>query len=45
MASALRQELRDRLTLARHAKRHGLRVARMFHLELAISARRMIRNA
>jgi hypothetical protein len=41
---ALRQEIRDRLSLARHAKRHGLRVARLWHVEQAAAARRKLRN-
>ena len=39
----LRQEIRDRLALARHARRHGLQVARRWHVELAIEARRQLR--
>jgi hypothetical protein len=41
---ALRQEIRDRLSLARHAKRRGLRVARLWHVEQAAAARRKLRN-
>lgn len=41
---ALRQEIRDRLWLARHAKSHGLRVARLWHVEQAADARRKLRN-
>jgi hypothetical protein len=44
LAAVLRDELRDRRALARHARRHGLRVARLFHLEIAIAARRRLRN-
>ena len=39
-----RQELRDRLALARHAKRHGLKVARLWHVENALYVRRQLRN-
>lgn len=43
-ATALRAEIRDRLALSRHARRLGLRVARRFHLEFALSARRSLRR-
>jgi hypothetical protein len=39
----LHQELRDRLALARHAKRRGLKIARVWHVELALDARRKLR--
>jgi hypothetical protein len=39
----LHQEIRDRLALARHAKRRGLKVARLWHVELALDARRQLR--
>lgn len=42
--NALRQELRDRLALARHAKRNRLRIARAWHLALALDARRKLRS-
>jgi hypothetical protein len=41
---ALRQEIADRLSLARHAKSRGLRVARIWHVEQAADARRKLRN-
>jgi hypothetical protein len=41
----LHQEIRDRLALARHARRHGLNIARRFHVELALAARAELRNA
>lgn len=40
----LHQELRDRLALARNAKRRGLMIARVWHVELALDARRQLRN-
>jgi len=40
----LHQEIRDRLALARHARRRGLQVARRWHVELALDARRELRN-
>ena len=40
----LHQEIRDRLALARHAKRHGLKVARFWHVQLAITARAELRH-
>ena len=39
----LHQEIRDRLSLARHAKSRGLRIARLWHVELALDARRQLR--
>ena len=39
----LRQELRDRLALARHARRMGRTIARCYHLALALDARRKLR--
>jgi hypothetical protein len=39
----LHEEIRDRRALARHAKRHGLKVARLWHVELALDARRQLR--
>jgi hypothetical protein len=39
----LHEEIRDRLALARHARRHGLRIARRWHVELALDARRQLR--
>ena len=39
----LHEEIRDRLALARHAKRRGLRIARLWHVELALDARRQLR--
>ena len=41
---ALRQEISDRLALAKHAKRRGLNVARLWQVELAAAARRKLRN-
>ena len=40
----LRQELRDRLALARHARRNNFRIARAWHLALALDARRKLRT-
>ena len=39
----LHQEIRDRRALARHARRHGLQVARRWHVECALDARRQLR--
>jgi hypothetical protein len=39
----LHEEIRYRRALARHAKRHGLKVARLWHVELALNARRQLR--
>jgi len=44
MSTDLHQEIRDRLALARHARRRGLQVARRWHVELALDARRQLRN-
>jgi len=41
--SALRDEIRDRLDLARDCRELGLQVARRFHLTLALAARRQLR--
>lgn len=41
---ALRQEICDRLLLARIARRRGWRFARLWHIELAAAARRKLRN-
>lgn len=43
MITELHQEIRDRLALARHAKRRGLKIARIWHVELALEARRQLR--
>lgn len=43
MIHELHQEIRDRLALARHAKRRGWRFARVWHVELALDARRQLR--
>lgn len=43
MIHELHQEIRDRLALARHAKRRGLKIARIWHVELALDARRQLR--
>jgi hypothetical protein len=39
----LHEEICGRRALARHAKRHGLKVARLWHVELALDARRQLR--
>ena len=39
----LHDEVRDRLALARHARRLDLQIARRFHTELALAARRQLR--
>lgn len=39
----LRQEIRDRRALARHAKRRGLKIARAWHVQLALNARAELR--
>ena len=39
----LHEEIRDRRALARHAKRLGLCIARLWHVELALDARRQLR--
>lgn len=41
----LRQEIRDRLALARHAKRRRKMFARAWHVELAIKARAELKEA
>jgi hypothetical protein len=38
------QEIRDRLALARHAKRQGLEFIRRWHVENALYVRRQLRN-
>ena len=40
----LHQEIRDRLALARQAKRQWLKFARLWHIENALYARRQLRN-
>jgi hypothetical protein len=40
----LHEEIRDRLALARHAKRHGLRIARLWHVQLALTSRAELRS-
>ena len=40
----LRQEIADRRALASHARRHGLRIARIWHIVKATDARRKLRN-
>jgi hypothetical protein len=40
----LHQELRDRLALARHARRHGFMIIRAHHLALVLDARRKLRS-
>lgn len=40
----LHQEIRDRLALARHARRHGLKVARLWHIQKALNARAELRH-
>ena len=40
----LNEEIRDRRALARHAKRHGLKVARLWHVQLALNARAELRH-
>lgn len=39
----LHQEIRDRRALARHARRHGLKVARLWHVQQALNARAELR--
>ena len=39
----LHEEIRDRRALARHAKRYGLKVARLWHVQLALAARAELR--
>ena len=40
----LNEEIRDRLALARHAKRKGLKFARLWHVENALYVRRQMRT-
>ena len=40
----LRQEIADRRALASHARRRGLRIARIWHIVKATDARRKLRN-
>lgn len=40
----LHEEIRGRRALARHAKRHGLKVARLWHVQLALNARAELRH-
>jgi hypothetical protein len=40
----LNEEIRDRRALARHAKRQGLKVARLWHVQLALNARAELRH-
>jgi hypothetical protein len=44
MTTDLHQEIRDRLALARHARRMGKPNARRWHIEQAVAARLEIRN-
>jgi len=39
------QEIRDRLALARLAKRQGIKIARIWHVENALYVRRQTRKA
>ena len=39
----LHEEIRERRALARHARRHGLKVARLWHIQLALNARAELR--
>lgn len=39
----LKEEIRDRLKLARMARRRGWRFARIWHIELALAARAELR--
>jgi hypothetical protein len=39
----LHEEIRDRRALARMARRKGWRFARLWHVELALDARRQLR--
>lgn len=43
MIHELHQEIRDRLKLARIARRRGWRFARLWHIELALAARAELR--
>ncbi len=40
----LHEEIRDRLALARHARRMGKQIARRWHVETALAARTELRN-
>ena len=40
----LKEEIRERRALARHARRHGLKVARRWHVQQALDARAELRN-
>jgi hypothetical protein len=42
-ATELREEICERRALARHARRHGLKVARRWHIQLALNARAELR--
>ena len=44
MTTDLHQEIRDRLALARHARRMGKPNARRWHLQQALDARAELRN-
>ena len=39
----LNEEIRGRRALARHAKRQGLKIARVWHVQLALTARAELR--
>ena len=39
----LHEEIRGRRALTRHARRHGLKVARLWHVQLALNARAELR--
>ena len=40
----LKEEIRGRRALARHARRRGLKVARLWHVQLALNARAELRH-
>jgi len=44
MTADLHSEIRDRLALARHARRMGKPNARRWHIEQAVAARLELRN-
>ena len=44
MTTNLHQEIRDRLALARHARRMGKLNARRWHVQQALDARAELRN-
>ena len=44
MTTNLHQEIRDRLALARHARRMGKLNARRWHIQQALDARAELRN-